>query len=507
MAKQTINNGDSGAMIRNGLNNMFGELYSGFPAAATFNTAIPFTARQVMPRQQVVGALTFTKNIAGAILGAAVDVELVADGANVPDFSAFKEWGGSAGYLNTTGMVNLCRFEFTGLDYIVSVNQLVSPVAAPRLSSVAATVGANTVTMNYDRALNSGSTPPASAFAITNTGGTQTVSSVSVTGSTVVLATSRTVVSGDVIAVSYTPPTANGVLSSTGEFAGGVSAYSVTVSNPSAPANTAAPSLSTTTPAVGVAVTVTNGTWTNSPTGYTYQWYWADTGAAISGATTNSYTPVSGDTGHTLKCTVTAANASGSASANSNTSAAVGTAVNYLRYTSKNGAMVETVNGGGYNYGIASGAVNFGSGYGTGTAALKMAAATATASIQTTNGWNNGTTDGFFFGLITSAGAPAGYSSFKYAFWLSTNGGNTKYSYWGPSGDMGQGEIQMTMAQNDLLRIRKASGNLYFEVSKDNGATWTIGKTITGITSEDLYPAGLVCAPSLIIQPTYTGLT
>jgi hypothetical protein len=93
------------------------------------------------------------------------------------------------------------------------------------------------------------------------------------------------------------------------------------------PTNTVAPALSTTSPTVGSPVSVTTGTWTNSPTGYAYQWFYADTSTAITGATSSSYTPVSGDIGHTLLAAVTASNTSGSGTpTNSNTSSAVASA-------------------------------------------------------------------------------------------------------------------------------------------------------------------------------------
>jgi len=44
---------------------------------------------------------------------------------------------------------------------------------------------------------------------------------------------------------------------------------------------------------------------------------WGDTGVSISGATTLSYVPVSGDIGHTLEIKVTATNSAGSTSATS----------------------------------------------------------------------------------------------------------------------------------------------------------------------------------------------
>ena len=81
------------------------------------------------------------------------------------------------------------------------------------------------------------------------------------------------------------------------------------------PANTVAPSV-TGTAVVGQTLSTTNGTWTNSPTSYTYQWYRGAT--LISGATSSTYTLVQADAGQNIKCTVTATNTAGSASADSN---------------------------------------------------------------------------------------------------------------------------------------------------------------------------------------------
>lgn len=58
------------------------------------------------------------------------------------------------------------------------------------------------------------------------------------------------------------------------------------------------------TAAVGQVLTVSNGTWTPTPDSYTYQW--RSNGIAITGATASTYTVVSGDTGNTITCTVTA---------------------------------------------------------------------------------------------------------------------------------------------------------------------------------------------------------
>ncbi len=86
-----------------------------------------------------------------------------------------------------------------------------------------------------------------------------------------------------------------------------------------APVNTVLPVLSMSTPIAGVSVSVSKGSWTNSPTGYTYQWdrcnSSAEDCAAISGATSSSYTPSESDVGGDLIAEVTATNAIGSATA------------------------------------------------------------------------------------------------------------------------------------------------------------------------------------------------
>jgi hypothetical protein len=68
-------------------------------------------------------------------------------------------------------------------------------------------------------------------------------------------------------------------------------------------------------PLPGKTLTCTNGTWSGDPSAFSYQW--RRDGAAISNATASQYRVKSGDSGHRLTCTVTAANPAGSASATS----------------------------------------------------------------------------------------------------------------------------------------------------------------------------------------------
>jgi hypothetical protein len=96
-----------------------------------------------------------------------------------------------------------------------------------------------------------------------------------------------------------------------------------------APVNTASPTVSGTT-TVGQTLTASNGTWTNSPTSFEYQWLRCNaTGASCVNApngTQKTYTLVGGDRGHTMRVKVTATNADGSASAQSDQTAVVAAA-------------------------------------------------------------------------------------------------------------------------------------------------------------------------------------
>lgn len=81
-----------------------------------------------------------------------------------------------------------------------------------------------------------------------------------------------------------------------------------------APVNTVAP-VASGTARVGETLTTTDGTWTGSPT-FTYQWRRG--GVNIASATNSTYVLVTADVGQAIDCNVTATNAAGAVSQDSN---------------------------------------------------------------------------------------------------------------------------------------------------------------------------------------------
>jgi len=88
----------------------------------------------------------------------------------------------------------------------------------------------------------------------------------------------------------------------------------ITSGPPAAPVNTVLPNV-TGVAIVGDILTTDDGTWTNSPTSYAYQW---KRGATNIGTNANTYTLVNADAGQSITCVVTATNAGGSTPATSN---------------------------------------------------------------------------------------------------------------------------------------------------------------------------------------------
>ena len=93
-----------------------------------------------------------------------------------------------------------------------------------------------------------------------------------------------------------------------------------TAATKAAPVNTAPPTISG-TPVVGQTLTAENGTWSNNPTSFAYQWLRCNAGgnscASVANGTQKTYTLVGADASNTMRVRVTATNADGSNAAQS----------------------------------------------------------------------------------------------------------------------------------------------------------------------------------------------
>lgn len=109
-------------------------------------------------------------------------------------------------------------------------------------------------------------------------------------------------------------------------FATMVSLAFAAVASAAPPSNTAPPTI-TGTPTVGQTLTAENGTWSNNPTSFAYQWLRCNGGGnacvGVANGTQKTYTLVGADAGNTIRVQVTATNADGSSSARSAQTAAV----------------------------------------------------------------------------------------------------------------------------------------------------------------------------------------
>ena len=97
-----------------------------------------------------------------------------------------------------------------------------------------------------------------------------------------------------------------------------------------APVNMAPPAISG-TPTVGQTLSASDGTWSNTPTSFADQWLRCNGGgnscATVANGTQKTYTLVGADAGHTMRARVTATNADGSNSAQSDQTATVAAAI------------------------------------------------------------------------------------------------------------------------------------------------------------------------------------
>ncbi len=135
--------------------------------------------------------------------------------------------------------------------------------------------------------------------------------------------------SGQFATVTVSPPLAGGLTFSIDytDRASGFPDVSAVVAALAVPFNTSAPTI-TGSPMQGLLLTTNRGSWTNSPTSFTYQWLDCDIAGANCSATaapgsSRTYAPTAADVGHTLRVLEVAANGAGPGAAASSVATAI----------------------------------------------------------------------------------------------------------------------------------------------------------------------------------------
>lgn len=284
---------------------------------ASQRAAVPATAAQIAEIQSDLGILS-TDSVQALIqantsLGAlAAPVQTIVDFASGNDRARANHTGvdpaGNVGVILPAGgttdlqtYINALEIRLTNLGTTAPQNT-VQPAAPTGTLTVGSTLTAVTGTWT------GASTYNYVWYRVNTTTGVFTA-----TGGTASTYILQPADAGFKMAVSIVGVSAAGIAAAPVSSALTASAVGVTL-----PANAGGANLPAVTPsgsqAVGVTHTCTTGTWTNA-SGAVYTYQWTLDGAAISGATANTYTTITGQAGKTLRCNVLATTAQGPAAA------------------------------------------------------------------------------------------------------------------------------------------------------------------------------------------------
>jgi Fibronectin type III domain len=451
-----------------------------------FSTTIPLAqlGLRYMPQTAVSGALTFSHGGA-PVKGSEVYLRLVADGTNVPDFTAFKEWGGSLGYDNRVGIINQIVFFYDGYDYWYSVSQAVNAqpldvVPPTAVSAVVQDASATTLTITMSETMDTSFVPSASAFAVSG----HTVSAAAVSSGTIVLTVSAFVNGEAARTASYTQPGTNQARDISGNLLASFSGLSVTnnvgvvATVPGAPtigtatAGNGSASVPFTAPGSNGGSTILDYTATSSPGGLT---------GTLSGAGSGSIT-VSGLTnGTAYTFTVKARNAVGSSAASSASNSVTPSSSSFIRLDSLGGGATESGNSTtGYSYASIGGG-----GWNAGGASSQSIVADGFVAAVVGN-YDPSSQEDCMVGLQPGA-TWAGYATYAFAIW--TDRSAVAYSTITSGSPGAHNGATVVPAVGDVVRVRRVGTTVYGEVSKDSGSTWTVVNTWTGTSAGTLHPA------------------
>lgn len=116
------------------------------PTATAFSPAIKYDAdyRVVAAPYQQVGALTFTQDLTGSIIGGGTDFAVIADGVNIPSFAALGLLATAQGWSNVTNQIHVISTwrDAGGYAYGMRLAAIVAaPIPAPVFTAQSAPAG------------------------------------------------------------------------------------------------------------------------------------------------------------------------------------------------------------------------------------------------------------------------------------------------------------------------------------------------------------------------------
>jgi hypothetical protein len=245
--------------------------------------------------------------------------------------------------------------------------------------------------------------------------------------------------------------------------------YTVSQSDPLEYAITAAPSI-VTAPAlslssgsastVGAVYAVSNGTWTGSPSSYTYLWSRSPTGAAgswttISGATAATYTLTASDAGQYVRATVQATNVIGSSAANA--------ATDLGPILSAPAPLTSIFTATGVTQG-AAGAYTI-----TASGLKGSSSVSASGDFELTIDFTGNTT-GIAAGVATSNTAGSWTGGFKFA--VMDDAGSSRWQTIIDGVQGSSGASWVADASLRRARVKRVGTTVTMQVSNDGGTTW-----------------------------------
>ncbi len=467
-------------------------------AAIPFATAIPLTQAlaQYMPQQTVSSVLAFTLGT-NPVQGSSVYLRLTADGINTLSFTGFKEFGGSLGYSNQAGTVNIIQFFYDGVDAFYSVSQ---PVYVAGAATGLALVGSATGSIGVASGAFTVSLLPAGSLASTNPIIVIPASSIAGTFTPSALTLSSTAIIGT---FTFTPSASGAASISLTNNGGLINPSALIYSIASAPIYNA---LTLIGPTSGTVATSSNNfTVILSPSG--------GTAPASTIVTPNSTGGVFTPTSVTLTPALPSAtftfipNSVGTAAISitnnqgltnpASTTYTASAASTYIQFTpvrsmtqSGAGPFTYTSTGGGYggSEGIAKSPIGFQNGV-DGSMTLQMAVA------------NNGDNVTTLWGVAAPATTVNAYNNLLYGLW--THGAGYQ-PFFGGGGDTASPNI--TPAVGDYMKLTRTGSTLTWSISQNSGSTWTVIKTYTGVPTTALSIYGSANTGGAFTPISSTGL-